>query len=255
MTRFGKCHICGLSTKLSFEHVPPRAAFNDRQVLYKEVMKLINHFPEEIKGGRISQKGMGGYTLCPKCNNNTGKWYGSAFADFAYQGMSILNNTDNKPTLFHNFFIYPLRVLKQILCMFFSANGSNFQEKNLELVRFVLNKDAKYLNPKIKIYAFYNISKHIRSTGVVSLMNLSGDFKMFSEITFPPFGYVMDFENRTPDKRLVDISYFAKYDYNTWTSMFLKFPLLPVYSFVPGDYRTEEEIKKTIEENKKLKYT
>jgi hypothetical protein len=37
----GVCHLCGVFGPLTFEHVPPRAAFNDRGVLEADIYKLI----------------------------------------------------------------------------------------------------------------------------------------------------------------------------------------------------------------------
>jgi hypothetical protein len=43
-------------------------------------------------------------------------------------------------------------VLKQILAMFFSANGPNFRATFPDLVRFVLNRDEHDLNPRIRVF-------------------------------------------------------------------------------------------------------
>jgi hypothetical protein len=57
---------------------------------------------EELKGtkGKISQKGSGAYTLCGKCNNDTGRWYGNVFAEFVCQGITILHYANYNPTIF-----------------------------------------------------------------------------------------------------------------------------------------------------------
>ncbi len=86
----GNCAICGTYGPLSFEHVPPRKAFNDypvREILFADA---VNVGPDDSLRGRIEQRGSGGYTLCAPCNNNTGAWYGEAFIDWCYQGMDIL---------------------------------------------------------------------------------------------------------------------------------------------------------------------
>lgn len=246
----GICHICGKFRKLSFEHIPPHSAFNDSGVVLHAIKDIITKLPDELKKGKIFQGGIGRYTLCEQCNNNTGRWYGEAFSSFSHQGMNILHLTDKTPSLHYNFLIYPLRILKQLFCMFFSTNGEGFQSKHQNLVKFVLNKNENYLESDVRIYLFYNTSGTIRQTGVVSRFNLQGEAKLFSEITFPPFGYVMNFDNKTIDKRLTDITYFKSYKYNEWASIFLKLPVLPVYTQIPGDYRGEEEVKKTIEENR-----
>ena len=40
--RTGKCSMCGQDGKLSFEHVPPKAAFNDRKVFEADVRSLFS---------------------------------------------------------------------------------------------------------------------------------------------------------------------------------------------------------------------
>lgn len=59
MNKTGICHICLEEKKLSFEHFPPESCLNDGKV------KIAN---------KISQRGIGDYTLCDSCNNNTGRW-------------------------------------------------------------------------------------------------------------------------------------------------------------------------------------
>ncbi|WP_181646106.1 hypothetical protein [Paenibacillus anseongensis] len=72
-----------------------------------------------------------------------------------------------------------------------------------------------------------------------------------SEIAFPPMGYVMTFNSEPPDSRLVEITHFTRYGYNDFETVFLNFSQLPVHLFMPGDYRTKEEIYKALEENTK----
>jgi hypothetical protein len=139
---FGICHICGQEKKLSFEHVPPRAAFNDRPVLRTAFEDfLCSENPDEIKG-EIQQRGAGAHTLCEKCNSDTGSWYGGPYAKWASQAMQLIIETRGKPSLGYSFNLFPLRVLKQIICMFFSANSPQYQALNTDLVRFVLNRES-----------------------------------------------------------------------------------------------------------------
>ena len=87
----GDCHICGTNGKLTFEHVPPRAAFNKWRVRRIPGSDLIGADLDSPSGGEICQRGAGGYTLCGQCNNETGGWYGDAFVDWTYQAMRILS--------------------------------------------------------------------------------------------------------------------------------------------------------------------
>ena len=238
----GTCRICGNTGDLSFEHVPQRAAFNDKPVIRVKFEDAIALGPEEITKGEIQQRGLGGYTLCPKCNNLTGHLYGSQFVDWCYQAMQILNKWKGEPSLIHRYKIFPLAILKQIMTMFFSVNPVEFREANPELVRFVLNRDIKYLPPKYGFLIYYNIGGKFRFDGIMVLGNLLGKIALVSEITYPPFGYLMTINSEPPDDRLYEITYFSRYNYNESKTLELKLPVLPTYTVYPGDYRTKKEI-------------
>ena len=127
--------------------------------------------------------------------------------------------------------------------MFFSANGPSFRSQYPGLVRFVLNKEERYLDPSLRIYAFLTSSDRSRQTGIAGIVDFeSHKVKVLSEITFPPLGFVMGVSCEPPDSRLFDISFFANYAYNDWKELSLKLPALPVYSYLPGDYRSRDQI-------------
>lgn len=245
---FGACRLCGAIGPLSFEHVPPRAAFNDRPVLRQTFARLIASEGADIldnPGGKVAQRGQGAYTLCGKCNSDTGGWYGKAYADWAYQGMRLAHYARQAPRLHFPFQIFPLRVIKQIICMFFSANHDNFRKAQPELEGFALGRERRYLDPSIRIFAFHTLSSRSRLTGVAGLLNVldGGSYKLFSEIASSPWGYVMCLDSEPPDDRLVDISFFSTYSYNDCNELTLNFPVLPIYTWIPGDYRSRDDIK------------
>ena len=78
--------------------------------------------------GKIQQTGSGAYTLCDKCNNDTGTWYADAYVKWAEQAMRLLMAARGQPPLEYPFHLHRLRVLKQIVCMFFSVNNPRFQQ-------------------------------------------------------------------------------------------------------------------------------
>ena len=268
---FGNCRICGAGTELTFEHVPPRAAFNDCPVVGKHIVDLINKDPDYYfdKKGHKSQRGAGAYTLCKQCNSDTGAWYGGAFANFAYQSLDILKHADGHLSLHYIFHIYPLRVIKQIITMFFSVNDDLFRGNHPELVKFILDKNKRYLSPDIRILVYFNGSPRARYIGGISMTKMSPDdinpdtmenlhrkieseyakSRLLSEIAFPPLGYVMTFNSEQLDKQLFDISFFTKYRYDDRTSIPLKLPILPVHTWFPGDYRSSEQVQRDFENN------
>lgn len=238
----GNCHICGNYGSLSFEHVPPRAAFNNRPIILKRGLDLINSDLDNLKG-EIKQKGSGDHTLCPKCNNSTGRWYAKDFAEWAYQGMRILSYTKGKPSIYYTFHIFPLRVIKQVITMFFSANSLNFRNAYPELVRFVLNKEANHLDEKFKIYCYYNTGTRSRQLGLAVAINTVKRTKvLMSEIAYPPMGYLLTISSPPPDPRLLDITFMSNYRYNDWKNIPLRLPILPIYTYHAGDYRDKDTV-------------
>jgi len=248
--RTGTCHLCGAEGRLSYEHVPPRAAFNKRPLVAKAIEDILEKGTVQEASGRICQRGAGAYTLCERCNNRTGTWYGRSFAEWTHQGMYLLCAARGTPSLYYGFHIYPLRVIKQIACMFFSVNGPEFREAQPDLEQLVRVREHRHLPPDLRIYAFYSIGQHARQTGVVSRANIRDPSRTstFSEITFPPFGYVLAFD-RPPHEELLDISHFAEYEFDRSKMVCLKMPVLPVIGYMPGDYRTQEDIDRTCQEN------
>ena len=245
----GTCHICGAKGPLSFEHIPPRKAFNERPVVTLQFEEAIRLGPDEIPRGKIQQRGMGGYTLCAKCNNKTGHWYGNQFVDWCYKGMSVLARACGAPKLSYVIHIHPLPILKEIVTMFFSVNHDRFHMANPDLVRFVLNRDSKGLPDKYRFFIYFNTSPRFRAIGTAALMNIESRKGpiLISEISYPPYGYVMTINSDPPDPRLFEITHFAMYDYYQEAEIALDLPLLPVHTPFPGDYRTKEEIRRQVQ--------
>jgi hypothetical protein len=242
---YGRCHICGKDEKLSFEHVPPEKAFNSRPVVLRPFAEMLKYGLDDPQPrGEIQQRGMGGYTLCERCNTLTGHWYGNAFIEWCYQGLDILIRAEGRPSLIYLNHVLPLRVIKQVVTMFFSACGPEFRDGCEELVDFVLNPERRYLPPEFGFYVYYNIEGTYRYSSMATLVKLYEDrYSEFSEITFPPYGYVMTFDSPPPDPRLYSISHFARYDYDEFRTFGMKLPMLPTFLSMPGDYRTRDQIE------------
>jgi len=92
----GECKLCGKHTTLTFEHVPPKATFNDFP--WEEYNMdtagdlLIGKKPRK----KILQKGTGGHYLCSECNNKSGSNYVKAYIDFIYQIWNYIRDNSNE---------------------------------------------------------------------------------------------------------------------------------------------------------------
>src|SRR5262245_22615353 len=244
MDKVGECCLCGSVGELTFEHVPPKAAFNDRRVFEASIEDLLGGkwVPgTPVTRGRYVQKGAGRHSLCGKCNNDTGRWYGSPYVDFARQAMILLYRSKGEISLAYPYRIFPLRVLKQIVVMFFSACGPGLHKAHPDLVRFALNRDLRVFPPNIQIWAHLHHpakSTSIRQAGVTGRMNLGGgNSHVFSEIAFPPFGFIMSLNSPPVHGQLCNLTHFHEQRFNAWDIVYLRLPVLPVVSFFPGDFR------------------
>lgn len=119
---FRKCALCGKEGKLTFEHIPPSVAFNStparlvsgEEIFKEEVLNEKERMPWDAQGLKYQnqQQGMGRYSLCQDCNNNTGSWYGEAYITFArtaHTAIKAYSPSDPNGIGFRE--MYPLRII------------------------------------------------------------------------------------------------------------------------------------------------
>jgi len=136
-----------------------------------------------------------------------------------------------------------LPVIKQIITMFFSVNGAQFQTAQPDLARFVLDRDRRGLDKKVRLFCYFLVAGKARSIGVCAAIDMNTKrTTVMSEISFPPFGYLMTLDSEPPDDRLFEITHFSEYGYNERPSLTLRIPHVPTHTALPGDYRTLEQI-------------
>ena len=251
----GRCHLCGEMAQLTFEHIPPQQAFNNRGVLLQE-MKLPS---EEVPNGAVGklftyQRGLGSYSLCTRCNSQTGHWYGNHFVAFCKLGMNILRQAKYRPAYYSFAEIRPLPILKQIVSMIFTINSTDFRDRNVPLVNFVLNRDRRHLPPQYRFYLYFNHQGMHRATPIttkVDFDNRTLEHKrtsVMTELSYPPFGYHLSIDSYPPNGQLVEISRFAEYDYEEVKTLSMVLPVMPTHTFFPGDYRSSDQIRRDIVE-------
>ena len=157
--------------------------------------------------------------------------------------MDVLVRSGGRPTLIYLNYLFPLAILKQILTMFFAISHPAFAAANEEIVTLVLNREAMYLSHRYRVFAYYNITGLMRQTPLsVKLDTAAMQSYFMTEISYPPFGYLMTIDSPPPDRRLIEISHFARYAYNEFAVAEVRMPLLPTHLLYPGDYRTRQEI-------------
>ena len=219
----GVCHICGKNGQLTFEHIPPKNAFNSEcAITYngEENIKECNGIKPRYK--KI-QQGMGKYSLCENRNNITGAWYANAYCDMAKMVAYYIHDNltlQHGDIKWYKFEKMPaLPFVKQIIAMICSLIPFE-QVEQLGFNKLLLDKynnsvdtnlfDLRmYLTP-IETGQFYS--------GISTVGTIKDDtvFEAVTVVDFAtyPFGFIL---NLTPDVKLkygVSINNFFECSYN-----------------------------------------
>lgn len=283
--KHGKCALCGSVCKLGFEHIPPKSAFNAETVRKYSGLEILfdkKRDPRDVQGLKyvLQQQGAGAHTLCGKCNNNTGKWYGNTYKEVA-RIIAEAFSQSKKETIpgIRIEEIYGARFIKQVLSMFCSINNHEFLQGYLDpdieglsgnlspiartifktkidlmnaaihvedLRTFVLDKDAKGLDKsKFKLCMYFTDSQTSKRVGVVSLGNWKEDKHfIISEVAMWPLGFVLYFyPPENSDFVGVDITALADLGYNDLVSIEFPFVIKEINTCIPLDYRSKEQIE------------
>lgn len=158
----GVCRLCLEHGPLTYEHVPPRKAFNSQRV----AVYGIDRWLERDRGGldrhdRILQRGMGFQSLCEKCNNRTGSRYAAELVRWSRSVVPILADVDlaqldDSPGVprarWQARDVRPLLLAKQIACMALAISGEAMPPLHPELRRFVLDPDRRGLPSQYRFF-------------------------------------------------------------------------------------------------------
>lgn len=224
----GTCCICGQEADLTFEHIPPRAAFNRFNLRMYDFFGYLFHNNSRYKA---AQKGAGKFSLCSSCNNLTGEWYGAAYAEFASQGMAYYHR-QSQGLLKVPYTIYPLRVLKQIISCFASVNGPLWCQQNPTIKKFLLDPRERSFPPEIDIRMYMQEKGRIKFDGIAGQMNVqTGEHFVGSEWGYPPFSYIYVCDKSYTNFRVLNELYpvlnFLQYDYDDRVTVYLNIPRKP----------------------------
>lgn len=246
-TELGTCHICLRHAKLSYEHVPPRRAYNRLPV----VAHTLNHPAAAANNVPVGvalkyRAGMGVTTLCETCNGFTGAYYGGAFVEWVRQALQYadryeqVNGQENQILL--PFTIEPLAVLKQVATMILTVAQISGNDAMSHLRRFVLVPFEPWTARNVSVRVYLNPKRagwrepQNRMNGASVLMNVKTGQSTHSlaDIAFPPLGYWAAWTDQ-PQRPLaefndlVDITHFGKYPWRKTATVWLKMPVkLPV---------------------------
>ena len=245
---WGQCSICEKQGKLSFEHVPNKEAYNKATVIeYSWGDVFVKK--ENVKG-KIVQGGIGEYTLCESCNNDTGHWYGNEYTrwakacfDFLRSRTPSLTEPDEAIIILHN--VYPLRFLKQVVVCFFSV-VPGLARIYPELKNYVLDKQNTQLPQDCRFFLNFYFGekpklKRWPLAAKISVRQEGGHLipvasSVLSEVAHPPFVLIMSKE--TGFAGAGEITSFTQYGYDQLAkNLTLKLQVIRGKSTLPGSFR------------------
>ncbi len=248
MNKQGICCICGKQSELSFEHTPPRKAFNFFRSQEFQALPLLTE-GKYFKKGKLKQKGVGNFSLCSSCNNITGHLYGAEYKKWTVtlsNNIKMRNLSDNrmfgkpKPIEIILQDVYPLRFFKQVIAIFCSRNGENFQRNQPDLKDYLLQKDSQNFPFHLSVYMYLTIEFILFNSGIVGLLE-NGKNYVFSEFIHYPFGFCL-FVGNVLKLPITDITYFNQYAYGEKNDIHIKIPIINRKIPRLVDYRTEYEV-------------
>ncbi|MGZ5446269.1 MAG: hypothetical protein ACXW5U_29600 [Thermoanaerobaculia bacterium] len=186
---FGLCHVCGTWQKLTREHVPPRAAFNDSPRLWERLSS-----GENVSSTRFRVRcGLYVITLCQRCNGNS---------PHAREYVRFAKALAEKPKLFdsHGYrrLVYIAQdtslLAKQIAVMILAVEPALFGKRHDYLRRFVLQERATAVDPEFRIFGFLVPDRPEAGTLLRAQHRMDGSGEGFDlsagEISGYPFGFV-----------------------------------------------------------------
>jgi 5-methylcytosine-specific restriction endonuclease McrA len=253
--RPGTCRVCRENApELTFEHVPPQAAFNNERTSVYGLDDWLERGEDGLlSGGRIEQRGAGDYTLCAECNSNTGSWYGNELRRAASSGVVILRQLplDQLDAKLESTWVslsfregkarpHPLRLIKQIITMLLATSPVELSIAHPELGDFVRTREATGLPARFQFYLALFAGPLARSTGVAQRIDLAaGRMDTLVEVAFPPYAYVLTIDSEDDEAletqnitSCVDVGYKQTADLEM--SLLVGFGHTPY----PADYRT-----------------
>lgn len=246
----GTCRICKKNTQLSFEHIPPKVAFNKytkfQTVPFLEYIQN-SHLEDYKPTEKLQQGGIGNYCLCRNCNSFLGNNYVPDYFKMTQIGKAFFINKEFTKVTFSTKEISPLRFLKQIISMFICLNDSQFTDNEPELLSFLKNTSENNLPEKYRVFMYVNYIGKIRNlTGMYT-----NHYGLVNELTFPPFGFVLSIKSNKQFP-LTEITHFKNFDLSYKDEVKYELFNLPTHLPFPIDYRRMEEINESIRKSEKL---
>jgi hypothetical protein len=256
MRSSGTCNICSKECLLSKEHVPHKRACNQERIISYGIIDWLERSETGTfrRKGPIQQGGVRGYTLCEKCNSDTGHWYGDEYVKWSHVVAGILQQhfsdsdaLDKNPNpkwvrlIFKQ--VYPVRFLKAVTTLLFSVNSPEFRLSHPELSTFVLDKDRIGLPDRYKFYLSLFVGPVSRYVGVSRRLDVnSGLIAYLTEFSYFPFSCLLTIDTSHFVQPCGVISGLADFRYDQQADIEIDAIVGFGHTPYPGDYRSHGAI-------------
>lgn len=256
----GTCHVCLRERPLSFEHVPPGAAFNVDRVKIGGVKHWLERNNDGIRLRHVIQQGGFGFSrLCEECNNRTGSWYAAELTGWVHAAVAAIHGLpsvaemdaqlEDHSVMFRIEGVRPLAMVKQIITMMLVVNDVEFAVRHPDLRAFVLDRDRTGLQDA-QVYVALYLGPIVRFIGISGRANLeTGDAFVLSEVAYPPFSYIASFDEPPPLLKAGNITGFAEIPYTPRATAELELIVGFGHTPLPADFRTAAQVERDREQN------
>ena len=198
----------------------------------------INWVPSELK-----RTGLYTRSLCEHCNNTYGRIYGPAYVDFVRQIAERIGDVDEYHRLQLSGVRWPLRILKQVMLQFVTANGSGFVRAKPWVAPFVRDRLKQGLPDDVCVYLFATNQAGGRTTGIAAHLNLElRKSNTMAEFTFWPLGTVVSLDGEIEESGLSPIHHWANYRFDDRANIDIELIANPVATANPLDFRTQAKV-------------
>jgi hypothetical protein len=252
----GICAICGRGGKLTFEHVPPKAAGNEPDVTIFSIEEWLARdlASRELPGGYVEPRGTGAISICRSCNEYSGTWYVPEFARFVHAGVQVLREISESTIdeadrslewKYADFEIKGMRalpIIKQIVASLLAINAPSFGEAHPDLVKFVLDRHRQNLPDRYRLYLCLFVGPIARFAGVSAALDVAtGKAVYLTELAHPPFAYLLTMDSE-PSPPIGEITVWTTRSLDEARDERLVLTLGFGHTPLPGDYRSKAKL-------------
>lgn len=239
MKKMGRCHVCGLFRKLTFEHYPPQGTgLNPESLFTYDGQDFLRQTQGLRPYGHKSPRGFGGHTLCSDCNSKTGDWYAREFIEWARAIHRFVTSIPEGIRFIEILprVVFPLRFLKHCMVIILSHIDPSFCDDHESLRRLVLNRDNREFPDDYGLWLAATTGPTCGTMGLTGCLTTFGRTAFSAEFAYPPF-IILFIERKIDCRPFFNLLQFLRFGFYEDTSYNL---LLPVYHkdvLYPGIYR------------------